>query len=106
MSAGKKNQLIEKDPLIHLNITLNKIPLKKNPKPFHMYEALSLKAHCVWILTLLVHPIHRLLPHSLNTEAEICVFVKDPAKEAKDFFRSHDIPNVKKVHSQDIYVIE
>jgi len=38
------------------------------------------------------------IPHSIcNDSTDICVFVKDPAKEYKQLFREKNVPNVKKV---------
>jgi hypothetical protein len=41
--------------------------------------------------------VYRRLPHTLNANAEICVFTKDPQKEWREKFLKAAAPNVEKV---------
>jgi len=68
-------QLINDIEPVQLIITLHSIYHKKRDKPYLIR-----------------------IPHSLSSDStDICVFVKDPAKEYKELFREKNVPNVKKV---------
>lgn len=74
LKAANKQQLFETNHLIYLNVVLNSVPPAKKAKPYLIP-----------------------LKHSLYTDSEMCVFVRDPAKTYKRLIKDADLPNVKKV---------
>eukprot|EP01129_Flabellula_baltica_P000173 TRINITY_DN1020_c0_g1_i1.p1 TRINITY_DN1020_c0_g1~~TRINITY_DN1020_c0_g1_i1.p1 ORF type:complete len:443 (+),score=137.90 TRINITY_DN1020_c0_g1_i1:58-1329(+) len=71
----EKRVLFEDPDLIQMIITLNKIPQKNRRAP-HLID----------------------LPNPLLVgDVDICIFVKDPSKEQKQYIKDMMIPNVKKI---------
>lgn len=75
-------------------MALNSVPGAKKPKPKMLFVP------CTAVLSeysLIFIAQYRPLPHPIHKEADICVFVRDPAKTYKRLIKDADLPNVKKV---------
>jgi hypothetical protein len=94
------NVLLQDESVIHLIVTLKKIPEKRKSKPVFLYVQFRFRSLPISF----THASFRPLPNPLyGDQTEVCLITPDPHKKVKEKLLENPIASIKKVGGFNLF---